>query len=96
FIADTTGGDAAADLTDGLRRLGVRTDRAYDQRSYKAQMKLAMRSGAPLALVIEPEGWTIRTLTTKGEPAPTSAATAVDDLRKRIVNDMSTPPGGPA
>jgi histidyl-tRNA synthetase len=84
FVIDTTGGDAAADITDGLRRVGVRTDRAYDQRSYKAQMKVAMRSTAPLALVIEPDGWTVRTLQTKGEPAPTTPATAVDDLRKRL------------
>jgi len=83
FVLDTTGGEAAADITDGLRRAGLRTDRAYDNRSYKAQMKAAIRSTAPLALVIEPEGWTIRTLQAKGEPAPTSAATAVDDLRKR-------------
>ena len=84
FVVDTTGGDAAADITDGLRRVGVRTGRGYDGRSYKAQMKQAMRSKAPLALVIEDGGWTIRTLTEKGEPVGTSAATAVDDLRKRL------------
>ena len=78
--------DAAADITDGLRRAGVRTDRAYDHRSYKAQMKQAMRSTAPLALVIEASGWTIRTLTTKGEPASTTPATAADDLRKRLLD----------
>jgi histidyl-tRNA synthetase len=86
FVIDTAGGDAAADVTEGLRRVGVRTDRAYDGRSYKAQMKAAMRSTAPLALVIEPGGWTIRTLTEKGEPTPTSPATAVDDLRKRLTS----------
>lgn len=84
FVLDTTGGETAADITDGLRRAGLRTDRAYDNRSYKAQMKAAIRSTAPLALVIEADGWTIRTLQAKGEPAPTSAATAVDDLRKRL------------
>ena len=86
FVIDTAGGDAAADVTDGLRRVGIRTGRAYDGRSYKAQMKQALRSTAPLALVIEPEpaGWTIRTLTEKGEPAPTSPASAIDDLRKRL------------
>jgi histidyl-tRNA synthetase len=83
FVIDTTGGEQATDITDGLRRAGLRTDRAYDRRSYKAQMKVALRSTAPLALVIEESGWTIRTLQAKGDATPTSAATAVDDLRKR-------------
>ena len=85
FVIDTTEtADAAADMTEGLRRAGLRTTRAYDHRSYKAQMKLAIRSQAPYALVIEPEGWTIRTLQTKGEPTPVDAATAVPELRKRL------------
>ncbi|HVF31627.1 MAG TPA: histidine--tRNA ligase [Acidimicrobiales bacterium] len=87
FVIDTAGGDQAGDITDGLRRAGIRTARAYDNRSYKAQMKQARRSTARFALVIEPEdegGWTIRTLADKGEPAPTGAANAVDDLRKRL------------
>ena len=85
FVIDTTDtADAAADITDGLRRAGVRTERAYDHRSYKAQMKQAIRSQAPFALVIEPDGWTIRTLQDKGEPTTVDATTAVDELRKRI------------
>ena len=87
FVVDTTDdADAAADVTDGLRRAGIRTDRAYDHRSFKAQMKLATRSRAAYALLIEPEGWTIRTLQTKGEPAPVDPTTAVDELRKRLTH----------
>jgi histidyl-tRNA synthetase len=90
FVLDTAGGEQATAVTDELRRAGVRTDRAYDQRSYKAQMKAALRSQAPLALVIEPDGWTIRTLQDKGEPATTSAATAVTDLRTRLQDRSRT------
>jgi histidyl-tRNA synthetase len=84
FVIDTVDGTAAAATTEALRRAGIRTDRAYDGRSYKAQFKQAGRSRARLALVIEEAGWSIRTLQEKGEPAPTSEAAAVDDLRKRI------------
>ena len=69
FVIDTTPGtEHAAAVTDALRSAGVATTRAYDQRSFKAQMKQATRSGAALAVVIEPDGWSIRTLTTKGTP----------------------------
>lgn len=83
FVIDTTGGAAAATVIDELRRAGLRADRAYDQRSYKAQFKQATRSAARLGLVIEESGWTIRTLREKGEPAATAPASAVDDIRKR-------------
>ena len=54
FVVDTTG-DAAAVLLDRLRRAGVASDRAYDHRSMKAQMKVADKSGARLALLIGPQ-----------------------------------------
>jgi histidyl-tRNA synthetase len=85
FVIDTTpGAEHAAALTAQLRAAGLRTDRAYDHRSYKAQMKQAMRSRASLALVIEPDGWSIRTLQEKGEPASVDATTAVPELRRRV------------
>ena len=55
FVVDVAGGDAARDLTAALRRAGLRADRAFDGRSMKAQMKLADRSGARLALIVGPE-----------------------------------------
>src|SRR5205807_1907035 len=55
FVIDTTGGDAARDLTHALREAGIRADRAFDGRSMKAQFKSADRSGAALAIVIGPE-----------------------------------------
>ncbi len=54
FVIDTTGLDAATLLVDELRRAGFATDRAFDQRSMKAQMKVADKSGARLALLVGP------------------------------------------
>jgi histidyl-tRNA synthetase len=54
FVIDTTGEDAATSLVDELRRAGLAADRAYDNRSMKAQMKVADKSGAPYALLIGP------------------------------------------
>jgi histidyl-tRNA synthetase len=52
FVVDVVGGESARDLTAELRRAGLRADRAYDNRSMKAQLKLADRSGALLAVIV--------------------------------------------
>jgi histidyl-tRNA synthetase len=52
FVVDTTGGAHALALTDELWRAGIRADRAYENRSMKAQMKVADRSGAAIALIV--------------------------------------------
>jgi histidyl-tRNA synthetase len=52
FVVDTTDGRAARDLAAELRAAGMRTDRAFDGRSMKAQMKAAGRSGAPVAVIV--------------------------------------------
>jgi histidyl-tRNA synthetase len=54
FVIDTTGEDSATVLVDELRRAGIATGRAYDNRSMKAQMKVADKSGARFALLIGP------------------------------------------
>jgi histidyl-tRNA synthetase len=55
FVIDLTDGRAARALVAELRRAGVPAERAYDGRSLKAQMKLADRSGAPVAAMVGPE-----------------------------------------
>jgi histidyl-tRNA synthetase len=55
FVVDTTGDTSVAVLMQELRAAGYATDRAYDQRSMKAQMKAADRSGARLALIVGAE-----------------------------------------
>lgn len=52
FVVDTTGGLEALRLTADLRAVGIRADRAYENRSMKSQMKVADRSGAAVALIV--------------------------------------------
>ena len=52
FIIDVTDGFAAMRIADTLRTAGFRVDRAFDGRSMKAQMKVADRSGAHIAIII--------------------------------------------
>ncbi len=55
FVVDTAGGTVARDLTASLRSAGLSADRAFDGRSMKAQLKLADRSGAVVALIAGPD-----------------------------------------
>ena len=55
FVIDTTGDESVTTLIEQLRAAGIATDRAYDQRSMKAQMKVADKSGARWALLVGPE-----------------------------------------
>ncbi|HSL73510.1 MAG TPA: histidine--tRNA ligase [Ilumatobacteraceae bacterium] len=52
FVVDVTGGLHAVALTAELRRAGLAADRGFDNRSMKAQMKLANRSGATVAVIV--------------------------------------------
>ncbi len=54
YVVDTTGGAAARDLVLTLRRQGIRAERAYDDRSMKAQLRAAGHSGARLAFIVGP------------------------------------------
>jgi histidyl-tRNA synthetase len=55
FIVDFAGGEAARDLSIELRAAGFRVDRAFDNRSAKAQVRAADRSGARLAVIVGPD-----------------------------------------
>jgi histidyl-tRNA synthetase len=63
FVVDTTGEDVATPLCDQLRAAGIATDRAYDARSMKAQMKVADKSGARFALLVGPEEYALGEVT---------------------------------
>jgi histidyl-tRNA synthetase len=52
FVVDTVDGTHARALTAELRAAGLATDRAFDGRSMKSQMKAADRSGARVAVVV--------------------------------------------
>lgn len=52
FVVDVVGGQEAVAVTAELRAAGLSADRGYDNRSMKAQMKLANRSEARFAVII--------------------------------------------
>ena len=52
FVVDTTGGQEALVMCTALRHQGLRVERAYGGRSMKAQMKVADKSGARVAIII--------------------------------------------
>jgi histidyl-tRNA synthetase len=55
FVVDTAGAGDALAITHELRTAGIAADRAYDNRSMRAQMKAADRSGAAVAVIIGPD-----------------------------------------
>ena len=86
FVVDTAGGDAARDLTAALRRAGLIAERAFDGRSMKAQMKLADRSGAVVAVIVGPKEQadgtvTIRPLRGDGDQRMVPASEVVETVR---------------
>jgi histidyl-tRNA synthetase len=52
FVVDVVGGQEAVAITANLRAAGLSADRGYDNRSMKAQMKLANRSEARFAVIV--------------------------------------------
>jgi hypothetical protein len=64
----------------------LRVDRAFDNRSFKAQMTAALRAGARFGVVVEDTGITIRTLSEKGEPQAVDRANLVSTLTERLTS----------
>lgn len=89
FVIDTTGGMNALLLTDQLRAQGIRTDRAYENRSMKSQMKAADRSGAAIAVIVGPDEVAtgtvvVRPLRDGAEQSTVSRSELTDTLRKAL------------
>ncbi|MGI9608121.1 MAG: histidine--tRNA ligase [Acidimicrobiales bacterium] len=89
FIVDLTGGAAAVELTDELRRAGISADRGFDGRSMKAQMKVADRSGAPWAILVGDDevanaAVTLRDMTGDTGQTSVSRTDLVNDLQRRL------------
>ena len=82
FVVDTAGGRSAAVLCDRFRQAGLGVDRAFDDRSMKAQMKRADRSGAAVAVIVGPDELasgtvTVRDMRPGGLQRPVAEAGAV-------------------
>ncbi len=52
WVIDVTDGSVARDLTQQLRTAGISSDRSFDGRSMRAQMRSADRAGAQVAIII--------------------------------------------
>jgi histidyl-tRNA synthetase len=91
FVVDTTPESPyAAPLTHALRAAGISAIRGYDQRSYKAQTKQALRANTDFSVVIEgePARAQLRTVAAKGEPTdlPADVDAIVAAVRERLDN----------
>ncbi len=89
FVVDTTGGEHALAITNELRSAGIAADRAYEQRSMKAQIKAADRSGARFAAIVgtdEVDAATVvvRPLRTKDGQTSVARDTLISNLQQRI------------
>jgi histidyl-tRNA synthetase len=87
FVVDTAGAGDALVLTQELRASGIAASRAYDNRSMKAQMRAADRSGAAVVVIIgsdERAAGTavVRTLRGGGEQAVIARTELLDHVQK--------------
>ena len=94
FVVDTTGGAAALTITAALRAAGLRADRSYENRSMKAQMKAANRSGAAYAVIVgtdelESATATVRPLRNNGEQVTIERDSLISDLQTRVQGSKS-------
>ena len=89
FVVDATGGNLAVVLTDQIRLAGLRADRSWDDRSMKAQMKAADRSGAALAVIVgddERDNGTVTVRDLRGDAGQEAVTldSMIDTLRARL------------
>ena len=88
FVVDVAGGADAVSLTFELRAAGFACDRAFDDRSMKAQFRAADRSKARLALVVGEQERADGTVTVRdlegGAQQTVDRADVVDHVRKRL------------
>ena len=90
FVVDTTGGANAAQACQELRAAGISADRAFDDRSMKAQMKAADRSNARIAIIIGTDevdsGTVVMRPMAGGEQKAIARATMIEAVRREITS----------
>ena len=89
FVVDVSSSSEALVLADEIRRGGLRADRSFGGRSMKAQMKVADRSGAALAVIVGDDELvagevTVRDLRGDSGQAAVPRSALMDELRKRL------------
>jgi histidyl-tRNA synthetase len=91
FVVDVTGGLDGLTLTSQLRAAGFAVDRAFDNRSMKAQMKLANRSGARFAVIVGEDELAAGTAVVKPmQGGGEQIAVARSDLSAHIASHISS------
>jgi len=93
FVVDIAGGRAGVTITAELRAAGLAVDRGYDNRSMKAQMKLANRSGAEFAVIVGDDELAAGTVVVKpmrgdGEQVSIGRSRLVDHLEQHSLNQQ--------
>lgn len=91
FVVDATDGATARDLAHELRLAGLRTDRAFDGRSMKSQMKAAGRSGARVAVILGEQEVADGTATVRDLAHGAQELVPRDGLAKHIRTIIETP-----
>lgn len=87
FVVDVLDGAAARDVSTRLRAAGIATDRAFDHRSMKAQLGLADRSGARLAVIVgaaERAAGTVTLRVLRGAGSGEQESVATGDLEAAV------------
>ena len=97
FVVDTAGGTHARDLTAALRAAGLSADRAFDDRSMKAQFKAADKSGAGWVVIVGPDEAasgtvSLRPLRGTGVQRTVPVAEAVEAVRAATRDTVPVPP----
>jgi histidyl-tRNA synthetase len=97
FVVDTAGGTHARDLTAALRAAGLAADRAFDDRSMKAQFKAADKSGAGWVVIVGPDEAasgtvSLRPLRGTGVHRTVPVAEAVEAVRAAARATVPVPP----
>jgi histidyl-tRNA synthetase len=90
FVVDTTGGESATVLTQQLRLAGVATDRGFDGRSMKSQMKSASKSGARFAAIIGEDEQASDTVTVRDLEAGDQSTVGRGDVVALIQSIVTT------
>jgi histidyl-tRNA synthetase len=88
FVVDTTGGREALLITSELRAAGISTDRAFENRSMKAQMKAADRSRAAFAAIVGSDEQAAGAVTVRplrgGDQVVVPRSDLISELRTRL------------
>jgi histidyl-tRNA synthetase len=90
FVVDVVDGMSALHVTDFLRREGFNVDRAFDNRSMKAQMKVADRSGARIAIIIGPDEVSNNTYTVRHLETSEQRVVPHSDLLETLASLIGT------